>query len=148
VWCSGRGGSRAAGGRGFESRRPRCCEIYAKNARDGRALASGGLHRLKKIPFFLVKIPIFFGFFSVPTLPSVLPSARQKTLDKDAFADAFFAEWSLPSAALGKAFAECSTRQRASGKKPVGKEFLPSARHSAKLEPKKKAEKMEKWNFF
>ena len=52
--------------------------------------------------------------------------------------------------ALGKAFAECSTRQRASGKKSVGKEFfaecllsgtrqslLPSAQHSAKLEPKK-----------
>jgi len=47
--------------------------------------------------------PHFFGFFSVPTLPSVghsakaLPSARQKTLDKDAFADGFFVELSLPS---------------------------------------------------
>ena len=104
VWCSGRGGSCVAGGLGFESRRPRSREIYAKNARDGWALTGGGLHQLKKIPFFWVKIPIFSGFFSVPTLPSVghsakaLPSARQKTLGKAAFADPFFTEWSLPSA--------------------------------------------------
>jgi hypothetical protein len=36
-----------------------------------------------------------------------LPSARQKALDKDLFANRFFAERSLPSATLGKAFAEC-----------------------------------------
>jgi len=52
-------------------------------------------------------------FFSVPTLPSVghsakaLPSARQKTLGKDTFADPFFTECPLPSAALDKAFVEC-----------------------------------------
>jgi hypothetical protein len=34
-------------------------------------------------------------------------SARQKTLGKKVFADEFFAVYSLPSAALGKAFAEC-----------------------------------------
>jgi hypothetical protein len=36
-----------------------------------------------------------------------LPSARQKTLGKEAFADHFFAVSSLPSATLGKGFAEC-----------------------------------------
>jgi hypothetical protein len=36
-----------------------------------------------------------------------LPSARQKTLGKEVFADEFFVMYSLPSAALGKAFAEC-----------------------------------------
>jgi hypothetical protein len=36
-----------------------------------------------------------------------LPSAREKVLGKDGFADALFAEPSLPSATLGKAFDEC-----------------------------------------
>jgi len=36
-----------------------------------------------------------------------LPSARQVALGKEFFADEFFTECSLPSAALGKAFAEC-----------------------------------------
>jgi hypothetical protein len=36
-----------------------------------------------------------------------LPSAREKVLDKEGFADALFAEPSLPSVTLGKAFAEC-----------------------------------------
>jgi hypothetical protein len=36
----------------------------------------------------------------------VLPSARVKALGKDAFADGFFADGSLPSVALGKGFAE------------------------------------------
>jgi hypothetical protein len=36
-----------------------------------------------------------------------LSSARQKVLDKEAVADVQFAERSLPSATLGKAFAEC-----------------------------------------
>jgi hypothetical protein len=36
-----------------------------------------------------------------------LPSARQKVLGKDAVADVQFAERSLPSVTLGKAFAEC-----------------------------------------
>ena len=52
---------------------------------------------------------VFFGFNFAKCRHSVkaLPSARQKTLGKDAFADGLFAECSLPSAALGKAFAEC-----------------------------------------
>jgi hypothetical protein len=36
-----------------------------------------------------------------------LPSAREKVLGKEGFADALYAEPSLPSATLGKAFAEC-----------------------------------------
>ena len=98
-----RGGDARGRGRRFEFRWPRSGEFYAKNVGDGRALAGGGLHRLKKKSHF------FRGFFG--SMPSVghsakaLPSARQKTLSKDAFADPFFAEWSLPSAALGKAFA-------------------------------------------
>ena len=72
VWCSGRGGLCAAGGLGFESRRPHSREIYAKKAGEGWALTGGGLHQLKQIfHFFWVKIPIFSGFFSVPTWPSV-----------------------------------------------------------------------------
>jgi hypothetical protein len=35
-----------------------------------------------------------------------LPSAREKVLDKEAFVDVLFAEPSLPSATLGKDFAE------------------------------------------
>jgi hypothetical protein len=36
-----------------------------------------------------------------------LPSARRKVLGKEAVADVQFAERSLPSVTLGKAFAEC-----------------------------------------
>jgi hypothetical protein len=36
-----------------------------------------------------------------------LPSAREKTLGKEGFADALCVEPSLPSATLGKGFAEC-----------------------------------------
>jgi hypothetical protein len=36
-----------------------------------------------------------------------LPSAREKVLGKEGFADALFAEPSLPSVTFGKAFAEC-----------------------------------------
>jgi hypothetical protein len=36
-----------------------------------------------------------------------LPSVREKVLGKEAFADVLFAEPSLPSATLGKAFAKC-----------------------------------------
>jgi hypothetical protein len=36
-----------------------------------------------------------------------LPSAGEKVLGKDDFADALYAEPSLPSATLGKEFAEC-----------------------------------------
>ena len=113
VWCSGRGGLCAAGGLGFESRRPRSREIYAKKAEDGWTLTGGGFHQLKKNYIFLGKNSHFFGFFFGSNFAEcrhsakALPSARQKTLGKDVFADSFFAECSLPSAALGKAFAEC-----------------------------------------
>jgi hypothetical protein len=46
------------------------------------------------------------------TRQRVLPSAREKALGKEGFADALFAEPSLPSVTLDKAFAECNTRQR------------------------------------
>jgi hypothetical protein len=36
-----------------------------------------------------------------------LPSARKKVLGKEVFADVLFAEPSLPSVTLGKAFVEC-----------------------------------------
>jgi hypothetical protein len=36
-----------------------------------------------------------------------LPSAREKVLGKEGFADALYAESSLLSVTLGKAFAEC-----------------------------------------
>jgi hypothetical protein len=48
----------------------------------------------------------FFWDFFVSNF--VLPSARQKTLDKDGFANYFFTVWALPSVTLGKAFAECN----------------------------------------
>jgi hypothetical protein len=41
------------------------------------------------------------------TRQTSLPSAREKVLGKEAFADVLFVEPSLPSATLGKAFAEC-----------------------------------------
>jgi hypothetical protein len=51
------------------------------------------------------------GDFSLPSAKwhsaKSLPSARQKVLGKDAVADVQFAERSLPSVTLGKAFAEC-----------------------------------------
>jgi hypothetical protein len=51
------------------------------------------------------------GDFSLPSAKwhsaKSLPSARQKVLGKEAVADVQFAERSLPSVTLGKAFAEC-----------------------------------------
>jgi hypothetical protein len=41
------------------------------------------------------------------TWQTSLPSAREKVLGKEGFADALCAEPSFPSATLGKAFAEC-----------------------------------------
>jgi hypothetical protein len=41
-----------------------------------------------------------------------VPSAREKVLSKEGFADVLCAEPSLPSVTLGKGFAECDTRQR------------------------------------
>jgi hypothetical protein len=60
-------------------------------------------------------LPIAFWHSAKP-----LPSARQKALGKDVFADEIFAEYPLPSVTLGKAFAECN----------LG--FAESPRHSAK----------------
>ena len=51
------------------------------------------------------------GDFSLPSAirhsAKPLPSARQIVLGKEAVADVQFAERSLPSVTLGKAFAEC-----------------------------------------
>jgi hypothetical protein len=50
------------------------------------------------------------GCFSLPSAPwrqTSLSSAREKVLGKEGFADALYAELSLPSATLGKAFVEC-----------------------------------------
>ena len=76
----------------------------------------------KKI-FFLCRVPSQLGtrqrifqkkiFFS-------LPSARQTALGKEPFAGCGFAVCSLPSVALGKAFAECN------------RAFAECPRHSAK----------------
>jgi len=71
------------------------------------------------------KLLLFLGFFRIFILSNVnlcrvlfrhsakaLPSARQKTLGEEAFAVKGYADSSLPSAALGKGFAECNcTRQ-------------------------------------
>ena len=80
VWCSGKGGLCVAGGLGFESRRPHSPEIYAKKDGDGWTLTGGGLHQLKKITFFLVKILIFFGFFRFQL-------CRVSALCREAFAE-------------------------------------------------------------
>jgi hypothetical protein len=62
--------------------------------------------------------------FSLPSVKwhsaNSLPRARQKVLDKEAVADVQFAERSLPSVTLGKAFAECKIA------------FAECLRHSAK----------------
>jgi hypothetical protein len=64
------------------------------------------------------------GDFSLPSvkrhLANSLPSAQQKVLGKEAVADVQFAERSLPSVTLGKAFAECKIA------------FAECLRHSAK----------------
>jgi hypothetical protein len=41
------------------------------------------------------------------TRQTSLPSAREKVFGKEGFVDVLFAEPSLPSVTLGKAFAEC-----------------------------------------
>jgi hypothetical protein len=71
---------------------------------------------------YRVKIKYFAIFkrrFSDPVSKN-LPSARKKALGKTAFAIIFFTESGLPSAALGKSFAECK------------KAFAECIRHSAK----------------
>jgi hypothetical protein len=45
------------------------------------------------------------------TLGKVFAECPKKALGKEPFADEIFAECSLPSVTLGKAFAECYTRQ-------------------------------------
>ena len=57
-----------------------------------------------------------------------LPSACHVALGKDSFADHFFAEWALPRAALGKAFADGKGSFAADGKGS----FAECGRHSAK----------------
>jgi hypothetical protein len=45
--------------------------------------------------------------FSLPSAPWHSANAQEKVLGKEGFADALFAEPSLSSVTLGKAFAEC-----------------------------------------
>ena len=80
---------------------------------------------IKKFPFFGVKIPIFRVFFGsnfaeCRALGKGFAECRFLALGKEIFADKIFAERPLPSAALGKAFAECLTG------------FAECPRHSAK----------------
>jgi hypothetical protein len=53
-----------------------------------------------------VVMSIFLAESRIRHSAKCLPSARQKTLSKEAFADPFFAVSSLPNAILGKGFAE------------------------------------------
>jgi hypothetical protein len=104
VWCSGRVDYAWERGRGFESHRPRSMRILCEKCHDlqlrwRRAGAGGWGPPLVKIFFFTI-----FFFFWFPTLP--LPSAWQKALGKDGFANTFFTEWNLQSVTLGKGFAE------------------------------------------
>ena len=67
-------------------------------------------------PFFWVKILIFQVFFGsnfaeCRALGKGFAECRFLALGKEIFADKIFAERPLPSAALGKASAECGTRQ-------------------------------------
>ena len=63
AWCSGRGGLPAGGGRGFDSLRPRCRYLTRKIVEMGAGAGQWGPPPIKKILFFLVKIPIFLGFY-------------------------------------------------------------------------------------
>jgi hypothetical protein len=47
------------------------------------------------------------GCFSLPSAHWHSANLFSRALDKEGFADALFAEPSLPSATLGKAFAKC-----------------------------------------
>ena len=82
AWCSGRGGLPAGGGRGFDSLRPRCRDLTRKIVEMGAGAGQWGPPPIKKNFYFFGKNSYFFGFLSVPTLPSVghsakaLPSAR------------------------------------------------------------------------
>jgi hypothetical protein len=75
-------------------------------------LPSVGLTALSKETFF---VECRLGHSTKTPSPSTrrrngcfsLPSAREKVLGKEGFADALCDEPSLPSATLGKAFAEC-----------------------------------------
>ena len=98
--CSGRATDTRGRGHEFESRQPcqprilrkKCCDLDG----DGRALAGGGLPRKKNFA-------IIFGFFRIFILPSVnLCRVLFRHSAKASLPINF-----LPSAALGKAFAEC-----------------------------------------
>jgi hypothetical protein len=57
---------------------------------------------------YLVAVTATFLCRVLPgTRQTSLPSAQEKVLGKEGFADVLFAEPSLPSVTLGKAFAEC-----------------------------------------
>jgi hypothetical protein len=65
------------------------------------------------VSFFWIFSDLHFAeCFSLPSVfwhsAKALPSARQKALGKDVFADEIAAECPLPSVTLGKAFAECN----------------------------------------
>jgi hypothetical protein len=64
------------------------------------------------ILFFWIFLDLYSECFSLPSVfwhsAKPLPSARQKALGKDIFADKIAAECRLPSVTLGKGFAECN----------------------------------------
>ena len=95
AWCSGRGGLPAGGGRGFDSLRPRCRDLTRKIVEMGAGAGQWGPPPIKKILFFLVKIPIFSGFY------------RFQLCRVPGFAVTFFGECCSPSVTLGEPFAEC-----------------------------------------
>ena len=71
-----------------------------------RGTRQRGRHRgLAITTAFLCRVPSWHS-------GNPLPSARHAALGKEAFAVKGYADSSLPSATLGKDFAECSTRQR------------------------------------
>ena len=86
----------------------------SKAAAQGAAADVGRVEVVVRGAATAVAQTIFFNF-SFIFLPSVkmhtaqsLPSVRQKALGKAGFAVPLFAESSLPSATLGKPYAECN----------------------------------------
>jgi hypothetical protein len=65
------------------------------------------LRHSAKTPSLVVVTAAFLCRVLSGTRQTTFPSAREKVLDKDGFADALYAEPSLSSATLGKEFAEC-----------------------------------------
>ena len=119
-------------------------EFSAKNA--PTSMKTGGHWLVAASPeFFFEKFYYYFCvFFRIFILPSVnlcrvlfrhsakaLPSVRQKTLGKEAFAVKGYADSSLPSAALGKGFAECKALRvsRSAGPSSVLRLCMFGSRH-------------------